>query len=106
MIDFPPWLLFIAAALASWRVAVMLVFETGPFEVFARLRIKVGITHYDDGTVESAPDSGMGKLLSCVWCLSFWTTLPACAILWSVPEIVVVLGIWGAATYLESWRTK
>lgn len=30
----------------TWRVTHMLVYETGPFEVFLRLRLLIGVHHY------------------------------------------------------------
>lgn len=48
-------------ALAAWRLAYMLVYEEGLFEVFDRIRRVAN-------NWEQA-----GKLLSCVWCCSVWT---------------------------------
>lgn len=48
-------------ALAAWRLAYMLVYEEGLFEVFDRMRRVAN-------NWETA-----GKLLSCVWCCSVWT---------------------------------
>lgn len=48
-------------ALATWRLAYMLVYEDGLFDVFDRIR---RVANNREAT---------GKLLSCVWCCSVWT---------------------------------
>lgn len=53
-----PLLLFIYA-LATWRLAVMLVDEDGPFDVFDHVR-------------RIANRIGLGQLFSCIWCMSVW----------------------------------
>ena len=53
----------VVAALATWRLAFLLARESGPWQVFARLRNK---------------QSGgfLGELLSCVKCIGFWIAPP------------------------------
>lgn len=100
-------LLFLAAgALATWRLTALLVYESGPFGIFVRLRERLGIVHDDDGHPASWPDGGLGRLFTCVWCLSFWTALAVCGILWVEPYVVMVLGVWGAATFMEALRNR
>lgn len=76
---------FLLSALATWRLAHMLVREDGPWSVFARVRYAVGIRK-----VVVSVDSGMEAVtttsntvaegLTCVWCVSVWT-----AVLFAVP---------------------
>jgi hypothetical protein len=54
----------IVGALAVWRVTHLLVAESGPFDVFARLR-------------RMAP----GRLFDCFYCLSVWVAAPLAALL-------------------------
>jgi hypothetical protein len=56
----------VLAALAAWRLARMVVLETGPFMAFERLRYQIA-KHTIPG---SWIDEGMG----CVLCVSFWTS--------------------------------
>lgn len=60
---------FIIDALATWRVANLLVNENGPWYVFKHIRESFGFLYYDDGTVLARPDN---HVLSCVWCCSIW----------------------------------
>jgi len=104
LLDPPVWLQLPLIVVAAWRVAVLLVLEGGPFAVFRRLRNLMGFEHDEAGQPVSWPDDLPGSLFACVWCLSFWTTLALYGILWVAPYVVVVLGTWGAATYLEAYR--
>lgn len=67
---------YILAALAVWRVAVLLVEDAGPWRMFARLRARVGIVVYPDGTT-MIPDTLLAGILSCVRCASLWLAVPA-----------------------------
>ena len=60
----------ILAALATWRLTYMLTEELGPFDVFKRLRDRVGVHYLRD---DSWPDTNLGRLFSCCKCLSMWT---------------------------------
>lgn len=65
----------IVAALATWRVSSLLLYEDGPFNVFMRLR-------------EAVDWNGLGPtqlrlLFSCIYCISIWVGL-VCAALMSV----------------------
>jgi len=66
---------FLIFGFATWRVASLLVSETGPFGVFRRIREFTGIEHDDDGDVWMIPDKFFPELLSCVWCSSVWIAL-------------------------------
>lgn len=57
---------YILLALATWRIASLLVNEEGPFRVFEKLREKVGIHK------EEIRDGFLPGVLSCVWCCSMW----------------------------------
>ena len=96
----------VAASLATWRLTALLVYDRGPFAIFLRLRERLGITHDDNGDPTSWPDGGLGRLFTCVWCLSFWTAPAVCGILWVEPYVVMVLAVWGAATFMEALRNR
>jgi hypothetical protein len=55
---------FLAAILATWRIAAALYFEYGPGDAFLRLR-------------QRADDSSpfWSKQLNCFWCCTFWAAL-------------------------------
>lgn len=64
------WLRLILAALATWRLTYMLTEELGPFDVFKRIRDRVGVYYLrEDGW----PDTNLGRLFSCCKCMSMWT---------------------------------
>ena len=56
---------FVIYALATFRLASLLVHENGPAHVFDRIRQRLGV--YDEGEQTS-----IQELFSCVWCMSVW----------------------------------
>lgn len=75
-------------ALATWRLAYLLVRETGPFGLFTRLRAR----------------TTLGGVLNCTYCMSIWTAALMAA-LWLTPlqPIVWALAVSGAALMLASY---
>jgi len=59
-----PWFIFFLLTLAVWRVTHLLQAEDGPFDIFLRLRRRLGHGLW-------------GKLLDCFYCLSVWISAPA-----------------------------
>lgn len=64
---------YLILALATWRISSLLVEESGPWQIFARLRARVGV-RYDENLQRTA-DSMIGELFSCIWCMSVWIGL-------------------------------
>jgi Protein of unknown function (DUF1360) len=58
------WLRFLTAALATWRVTHLIVYEDGPWDVIARLRRRAGSGFF-------------GKLMDCFYCSSLWVAAAA-----------------------------
>jgi hypothetical protein len=86
----------IVYALASWRMAYMLVNEAGPFMMFTQIRKVTGIQHDNAGKPIAWPDV---NLLSCIYCTSMWTALFSLII----PRwLVNILAISGLAILVES----
>lgn len=90
------WLTLVISGLAGWRLAYMLVNESGPFDVFGRLRYLAGIrqivVHGPDGQAISAGYTATNTLaegLMCVWCVSVWTAV-FCALI----TLVGPIGVW------------
>lgn len=63
---------FVVLCFATWRISSFLVNETGPFDVFMKMREAVGITHDEDKKVAVIPERFLPQLLSCMWCTSVW----------------------------------
>lgn len=84
----------LVVGLAAWRIASLLVFEAGPFHVFARLRDWARLPN--PGLPPREPRALIGGILSCVWCASVWLA----AILWVVWSIEPRAILWLAAAAL------
>jgi hypothetical protein len=81
---------FALSALAVYRVAFLVAREDGPWGVFRRLR-------------SSLKDSGAGRLVACVNCLSVWISLPLAAFVggsW-IEQVVAWWALSGAAVVID-----
>ena len=63
---------FLILSLAVYRISALFVYDDGPFDLFQRLRLKVGILYYDSGEIIEESYKGWAKLFSCIWCMSVW----------------------------------
>jgi hypothetical protein len=90
--DMHPVFRFMLAALAAWRLSLLLAREEGPWRVFARLRLRYG-------------DGPMGRVLSCVKCAGVWISIPFAAFVggyWH-QMIVVWLALAGVVALFDEW---
>ena len=69
----PLWLRLLIAALATWRLSSLLVNEGGPGDVFHRMRDRFGAYVLGE---DDRPQTNLGRLFACVWCLSVWAAVP------------------------------
>ena len=81
---------FVVAILATWRLTHLLAKEDGPWDIFARIRDRLG-------------EGFWGTLMDCFKCLSVWIAAPLAFFVGrSVIEIIVSwLAISGGAILLE-----
>ena len=63
----------IVLALATWRIASLLAYEDGPYNILVKFRFKLGIGY--DEYANQVGTSMIAKLFMCVWCLSLWVGL-------------------------------
>jgi hypothetical protein len=87
----PPYeLVWLAlTVLAVWRLTALIAYEAGPFGVLVTLRRGlVGI--------------GLGSLVGCFYCLSFWISFAAVLVFpLSRDTPLVILGVAGAVAIIE-----
>jgi hypothetical protein len=84
------WLRFALSALAVYRVAFLVAREDGPMQMFQRLRVWT-------------KDSGAGRIVACVNCLTVWLSLPFAAFVggsW-VERLVAWWALSGAAVLMD-----
>lgn len=89
----------VVSALAAYRVARMIAYETGPFALFARAR-----RHIDP-----QQKTWVGVGLNCPYCLGVWSSLISFGLLQYtqtsiVHFLVYVLAIAGIQTIIQSWE--
>ena len=92
MSEWPVWLRFALAVLATWRVVRLIAHEDGPFDVVVRVRRRLG-------------DGEVGQLMDCPYCASFWVAAPFafCVSTLRDPAALAVawIAISGGASLLE-----
>lgn len=89
-------------AMASWRVAVFLVRESGPWRIIERIRIWSGIDHDVQGRPLPYFGGMPGSLFTCIWCMSFWTAIMMYVVAVWADLIVTVLALWGIVAAIET----
>lgn len=72
------WTYFILGTLAVWRVTRLLVYEDGPFFIFRRFRMLLGVQY-----IENSPDdeeiratNPIALMILCPLCTSMWLAIP------------------------------
>lgn len=61
---------FLLMGLATWRLASLLIQEAGPWDIFVRLRHRVGV-RYDEFSKPYGQNT-LAALFTCMWCGSVW----------------------------------
>lgn len=62
----------ITGAIATWRIAHMLLLENGPWRVFRRAREALGVVYWDGTDDNTAVQDYKYEITVCIWCLSMW----------------------------------
>jgi hypothetical protein len=61
---------YLVAALATYRISVLLAFDYGPLEILERFRQWLGVDYDSEGNRYS--ETELGQLIMCVYCNSVW----------------------------------
>jgi hypothetical protein len=61
---------FLIGCAATWRLTTLFISESGPYDVFGRLRDTVGVI-YDEHSQPQGTNE-VAKALTCIWCASVW----------------------------------
>lgn len=88
-------------SLVCYRLAQLLAYDDGPFDVFLRLRAYLGgYTRNEQGRIGSA----WGRLVTCPYCLGLWIALPLALYASGTQWYTLAwwLGIAGLQAFLQS----
>lgn len=99
---------FVVAALATWRVAVLLVEDDGPYLICRKLRTLAGVQNPAPGVVIAPVD--LRGAFGCVRCMSLYTAAVATVLLAPAGDwrawVLCWLGLAGAAVLIEVMRRR
>lgn len=76
----------VLAAVATWRLSVLLMREAGPWDILQRVRTWAGVTHDEDG--EPYAWEGISAVLSCLWCTSMWVGAVVLLFPWQINALL------------------
>lgn len=62
----------IVRALATWRVANILISERGPFDAFTTIREYFGVAHSSEDDGREPVGFPSNSVFSCMYCMSVW----------------------------------
>lgn len=65
---------FIILSIALWRLTMLIVHDSLPFELGDKFRDKIGVNYDDFG--EQVATNQLAQLFTCVWCMGIWISLP------------------------------
>lgn len=90
------------AALAIYRLVMLVCTDDGPFDVFLRIRERAGV--YDRGA-DGQPTRALGRLLACPYCVGmWWATVIGMLALWPSligDVLIVIYGLAGAQALIQ-----
>jgi hypothetical protein len=96
---------FVVLALATWRLTSLLVWEDGPFEVFAKLRHFLGV-RYDERSMPEGTN-WFAKGVICPACASVWFGVGWAVAYWLWPDvwwIALPFALSAGAIAVERWN--
>jgi hypothetical protein len=93
------------AVLSTYRLAQLIAVDNGPYDIFLGIRAFFGRRATINGSLRA-----IALLVSCPYCMGIWIS-PFCAALaisdnYVADVILIVLGIAGAQTALESFTNR
>jgi len=92
-------MIFVVLALAVWRLSSLIARESGPFDLFTKLRHFLGV-RFDEKSEPIATNS-ISEGVLCMWCNSIWVGLFASLLISdSIADVVINTLAFSAITIL------
>jgi hypothetical protein len=87
----------VVISLAAWYCAHVVTLESGPLNVFGRLRVWANRS--------GAPKGSFAEAITCIYCMAFWASALLYAIYALTPAqpLVYVLAVAGGALVADRW---
>lgn len=86
------WVDFVVLALATYRITSLLIQERGPYDMFGKLRAKVGI-RYDANSFPyvlygNGWKTEVAEVFLCAWCMSMWVGIAITLLFMEWPRLI------------------
>jgi hypothetical protein len=85
----------IILAFATWRIASLFAREAGPWDIFEKIRVHLGVIW--DVKSELIGTTMLSKMIVCVWCNSIWF-----GGFWTVAYLISPMVVWLALPFAIS----
>jgi hypothetical protein len=94
---------YLILVLATWRIASLLANESGPFDLFDRIRFRTGVYYDDYGNPQG--NNELSRAITCVWCSSIWIAAALTVLYWQAGEtflwVLLPLAVSAASIIVE-----
>ena len=78
-------------ALAVWRISSLLAHESGPFEIFDKLRNRLGVCYNERS--EPYGTNTLARGILCIWCNSVWVSVLETVMYLLLPRLTILLSL-------------
>lgn len=90
---------YLLLSLTCYRLSQLFAYDEGPASIFHRIRVQLGAYKLDK---QGRPETNLGRLISCPYCLGLWIALFEAIAFRPFPEFIIWwLGIAGLQAFLQ-----
>jgi hypothetical protein len=72
-----------------WRLSSLFANEAGPFDIFLRFRLHIGVMITETGNYAETP---FAQMIICVWCSSIWFAIAIALSFYLLPGATIAIG--------------
>lgn len=92
---------FLILSLVTWRICILIQQDTLPFRLGDKFRYLIGY-RYDEHS-QLVPTTELSRMVSCIYCLSIWITLPISVLYYGEQFLIYWLALSASAIGWDKW---